>query len=99
MNSEDTDVGVDRKYCFKIVIQCCNMDEYFQMIDNQQIQEAGFSQAGSRPIKCLQYLAALPLNHTAPTGLPEALYDQQWLASIDSDYCEVTLAVSKDKFK
>ena len=75
------------------------MDEYLEIFNNQQVQEVGFSQAGSRLIKCLGYLPTLPSDRAAPIGLPETLYDQQWLASVDTNYCEVTLAVSKDKFK
>ena len=99
MSSEDTDIGIDQKYCVKMVIWRRNMDEYLEMINNQRVQEAGFSQAGSRPIKRLRYLPTSPSDRAAPIGLPETLYDQQWLASVDTDYREVTLAVSKDKFK
>jgi hypothetical protein len=99
MSSEDTDVRVDRRYRVKMVIWHRNMDEYLEMIDNQQIQDAGFSPAGSRPIKRLWYLRILPSDCAAPTGLPEALYDQQWLASVDTNYHKVTLAVSKEKFE
>ena len=99
MNSEDTDIRNDQKYHVKMAIWCRNMDKYLKMINNQQVQQAGFSQAGSRPIKHLQYLPTSLSDCAAPIGLPETLYDQQWLASVDTNYCEVTLAVSKDKFK
>ena len=35
MSSEDTDIGIDRKYRVKMVIWRRNMDEYLEMIDNQ----------------------------------------------------------------
>jgi len=35
MSSEDTDVGVDRRYRVKMVIWRRNMDEYLEMINNQ----------------------------------------------------------------
>ena len=99
MSSEDTDIGIDQKHHVKMVIWCRNMDKYLKMINNQRVQEAGFSQAGSRPIKRLRYLPTLPSDNAAPIGLPETLYSQQWLTSVDTNYHEVTLAVSKDKFK
>ena len=99
MSSEDTDVGVDRKNHVKFLIWRRNMDKYLDMIDNQRVQDAGFAQAGSRPIKRLCYLPTSPSDRAAPTGLPGTLYDQQWLASVDANYHEVALSVSKGKFE
>ena len=76
-----------------MVIWCHDMDKYLKMIDNQRGQQAGFSQAGSRLIKCLQYMPTSPSDCAAPIGVPETLYDQQWLASVDTDSHEVTLDV------
>ena len=35
----------------------------------------------------------------APTGLPETLYDPEWLESTDGEYHKVMLSVLRDKFE
>ena len=50
MSSEDTDIGIDRKYRVKILLWQCEMDEYLDLIDNQRHHDVGYSQAGSKPI-------------------------------------------------
>ena len=94
MSSEDTDVGIDRKYHVKILLWRREMDEYLNLIDNQWHHDAGYSQAGSKPIRRLRHLHTLPLTRNPPKGLPETLYDQRWLADADSDYQEVNLNIS-----
>ena len=35
MSSEDTDIGINRKYCIKILLWRRNMDQYLKLIDKQ----------------------------------------------------------------
>ena len=35
MSSEDTDIGIDRKYRVKILLWRRNMDQYLELIDKQ----------------------------------------------------------------
>ena len=35
MSSEDTDIGIDRKYRVKILLWRHNMDQYLELIDKQ----------------------------------------------------------------
>lgn len=99
MSSEDTDIGVNREYRVKIMLWRREMDGYLDLIDKQRAHDAGYSQAGSNPIRRLRYLPTPPSKREAPKGLPEALYDEQWLASADADYREIDLSVSNEKFR
>ena len=99
MSSEDTEVGIDKKFHVKILVWRRSMDDYLEVIDRQRLNESGFSAVGSTPIRRLGYGRTTHSNHPSPTGLPETLYDPEWLESTDEGYREVTLSVSRDKFE
>ena len=99
MSSEDTEVGIDKKYRVKILVWRRSMEEYLDLIDQQRLIESGFSAAGSTLIRRLRYGKTTESNRAAPTGLPETLYDPEWLKSTDEGYREVTLSVSREKFE
>ena len=69
------------------------------VIDWQRLNKLGFSAVGSTPIRHLQYGRTTHSNCPTPTGLPETLYDPEWLESTDEGYHKVTLSVSRDKFE
>ena len=100
MSSEDTDISIDRKYRVKILLWRRNMDQYLKLIDKQRYgPDSGFAPAGSKPIQRVRNLPTPPSTRAAPTGLPETLYDQRWLASTDTNYREITLSVSRENFQ
>ena len=99
MSLEDTEVGIDKKFCVKILVWHHSMDDYLEVIDWQCLNESGFSAVGSTPIRRLRYGRMTQSIHAAPTGLPEILYDPEWLELTNKGYCEVTLSVSRDKFE
>ena len=99
MSSEDTEVGIDKKFHIKILVWRRSMDDYLEVIDWQCLNKSGFSAVGSTPIRRLRYGRTTHSNCPTPTGLPETLYDPEWLESTDEGYCEVTLLVSRDKFE
>ena len=99
MSSEETEIGINKKFRIKILVWCRSMDNYLELIDWQRLNGSGFSVVGSTPIRCLQYGRTTQSNRPAPTGLLEILYDPDWLESTDEGYREVTLSVSRDKFK
>lgn len=101
MSSEDTDIGIDREYRVKLLLWRREMDDYLDMIDAQRYQGtgAGHAPAGSKPIRRLRYQRTPPSTRDVPKKLPEALYDEKWLASADKDYREVTLSVSRENFE
>ena len=99
MSSEDTEVGINKKFCVKILVWRRSMDDYLEVIDRQCLNESGFSAVGSTLIRHLQYGRTTHSNRPAPTGLLETLYDPEWLESTDEGYCEVMLSVLRDKFE
>ena len=99
MSSEDTEVGINKRFHVKILVWCHSMDDYLEVIDWQRLNELGFSAVGSTLIRCLQYGRTTHLNHPAPTGLPETLYNPEWLELTNEGYRKVTLSVSRDKFE
>ena len=66
MSSEDTDVGIDRKYRVKILLWRREMGECLNLIDNQRHHDAGYSQVGSKPIQCLWKIHTPPSTHNPP---------------------------------
>ena len=99
MSSEDMEVGIDKIFCVKILVWRCSMDDYLEVIDQQHLNESGFSAVGSTPIRRLQYGRTTHSSRPAPTGLPETLYDPEWLESTNEGHREVMLLVSRDKFE
>ena len=99
MSSEETEIGIDKKFHIKILVWCHSMDDYLELIDQQRLNGSGFSVVGSTPIRHLRYGRTTQSNRPAPTGLLEILYDPDWLELTDEGYREVTLSVSRDKFK
>ena len=99
MSSEETEIGIDKKFHVKILVWCRSMDDYLELIDRQHLNGSGFSVVGSTPIRRLRYGRTTQSNRPTPTGLPEILYDPDWLESTDEGYREVTLSVSRDKFE
>ena len=99
MSSEDTEVGINKKFHVKILVWRHSMDDYLEVIDQQRLNKSGFSAVGSTPIRRLRYGRTTHSNHPAPTGLLETLYDPEWLELTDEGYHEVTLSVSRDKFE
>ena len=99
MSSEDTEVGIDKKFCVKILVWCRSMNDYLEVIDQQRLNKSGFSAVGSPPIRCLWYGRTTHSNRPAPTGLLETLYDPEWLESTNEGYRKVTSVVSRDKFE
>ena len=99
MSSEETEIGIDKNFRVKILVWRCSMDDYLELIDQQRLNGSGFSVVGSTPIRRLQYGRTTQSNWPAPTGLPEILYDPDWLESTDEGYREVTLSVLRDKFE
>ena len=99
MSSKETKIGIDKKFHVKILVWCCSMDNYLELIDWQCLNGSGFSVVGSTPIRHLWYGRTTQSNQPAPTCLPEILYDPDWLESTDEGYHEVTLSVLRDKFE
>ena len=99
MSSEETEIGINKKFCVKILVWRRSMDDYLELIDRQRLNGSGFSVVGSTPIRRLRYGRTTQSNRPAPTGLLEVLYEPDWLESTDEGYREVTLSVSRDKFE
>ena len=99
MSSEETEISIDKIFHIKILVWRCSMDDYLELIDRQRLNGSEFSVVGSTPIRRLRYGRTTQSNRPAPTGLPEILYDPDWLESTDEGYREVTLSVSRDKFE
>ena len=99
MSSEETEISIDKKFRVKILVWRRSMDDYLELIDQQHLNGSGFSVVGSTPIRRLRYGRTTQSNWPAPTGLPEILYDPDWLELTDERYCKVTLSVLRDKFE
>ena len=99
MSSEETEISIDKIFHVKILVWRCSMDDYLELIEQQHLNGSGFSVVGSTPIRRLRYGRTTQSNRPAPTGLPEILYDPDWLESTDKGYREVTLSVLRDKFE
>ena len=99
MSSEETEIGIDKNFHVKILVWRHSMDNYLKLIDRQRLNGSGFLVVGSTPIRRLRYGRTTQSNRPAPTGLPEILYDPDWLELTDEGYRKVTLSVSRDKFK
>ena len=99
MSLEDTEVGIDKTFCVKILVWHHSMDDYLEVIDWQRLNKSGFLAVGSTPIRHLQYGRTTQSKCATPTGLLETLYDPEWLELTNKGYCEVTLSVSRDKFE
>ena len=53
MSSEETEIGINKKFCIKILVWRHSMDDYLKLIDRQRLNGSGFSVVGSTPIRCL----------------------------------------------
>ena len=85
------EVGIDKEFHVKILVWDCSMDDYLEVINRQRLNESGFLAVASTPIRCLQYGRTTHSNRPTPTGLPETLYDPEWLELTDEGYHKVTL--------
>lgn len=99
MSSDDTDVGISKKFRVKVLIWRRDMDDYLDLIDRQRMEGAGYAPGGSTPNTRLRYGKRAESTRNAPTELPESLYDQGWLESTDEGYRELTLSVSREEFE
>ena len=99
MSSEDMEVSIDKKFHIKILVWHHSMDDYLEVIDWQRLNKSGFLAVGSTPIRHLQYGRTTQSKCATPTGLPETLYDPEWLELTNEGYCKVMLLVSRDKFE
>ena len=99
MSSEETEISIDKIFRIKILVWCCSMDDYLELINQQHLNGSGFLVVGSTPIRHLRYGRTTQSNQPTPTGLPEILYDPDWLELTDEGYREVTLSVLRDKFE
>ena len=88
-----------QKFHINILVWCHSMHNYLEVINRQHLNELGFSAVGSTLIRHLQYGRTTHSNCPTPTGLPETLYDPEWLESTDEGYCKVTFSVLRDKFE
>ena len=100
MSSDDTDTnGTWTIYRVKILVWCCNISQYVQMIDNEWRWSANiFSGLGAKHVTCVQSLKNPKSNHQPPGELPVTLFDTDWLEEVDDDHCQVMLEVSEDDF-
>ena len=100
MSSDDTDTDrIGTIYWVKILVWHCNIDQYVQMIDNEQRWLANiFSGLGAKPVTHIQSLKNPKSNHHPPGELPITLFDADWLEDVDDDYHQIMLEVSKDNF-
>ena len=100
MSSDDSDTdGTGTIYRVKILVWCCNIDQYVQIIDDEQRWSADiFSGSGA---KCVTRIRSPknPMSNRQPPGeLPIMLFDTDWLEEVDDDYCQIMLEVSEDDF-
>jgi hypothetical protein len=99
MSSEDTEVGIGRSYRVKVLVWRRHMEEYMDWIDGLRSDTAApFASSGQRPSARVRYPTNPESTRPPPSGLPQVLYDYDWLQGLDEDYREVTLCVSKEKF-
>lgn len=99
MSSEDTDIGISKKYRVKVLAWRRDMDDYLDLIDRQRLKGVGYGPAGSTPNMRLRYGKRVESTREAVYALPESLYNQEWLESTDQGYRELTLSVSRKEFE
>jgi hypothetical protein len=102
MSSDETSVeGMETVYRVKILVWRRNIDKYLDYIDCERKlpTQALFSRSGARPVKRIRAEDNLISSHSAVPGLPDELYDAEWLQEQDEHYRKVTLCVSREQFE
>lgn len=102
MSSDETSVeGMETVYRVKILVWRRNIDKYLDYIDCERKlpTQALFSRSGARPVKRIRAEDNLISSHSAVPGLPDELYDAEWLQEQDEHYRKVTLCVSQEQFE
>ena len=86
-------------YRVKILVWCHNIDQFVQMIDNKWRWLADiFSGLGAKHVTWV-WSPKNPKSNCQPPGeLPIMLFDADWLAEVDDNYCQIMLEVSEDDF-
>jgi hypothetical protein len=101
MSSEESSIeGIQTVYRVKVVEWRRNIDKELDILDEQRLLDTDiFSPQGSKPVTRIRG-DRNPRSERHPVcGLPEALYDKQWLEGQSENYCRMTLCVSQEQFR
>jgi len=105
MSSEESDVdqnavGVEVAiYRVKILAWRRKMDDELALIDQARKYAVKNGPRGTRPVDRRRSNINAASSRSPVPGLPEALYDSNWLSTRTREYKELTLKVTKEEFR
>jgi hypothetical protein len=93
--------GMQTVYRVKILVWRRNIKDYLNLIDSQcmQIGQQVCRTSGKTPTPRIRTGDLLKSTHDPVVGLPAELYDEEWFKTLDENYRQLTLSVSKEQFK
>jgi hypothetical protein len=100
MSSDETSVdNVETIYRVKVLAWRRKVEEFFEVVDRERVLDAALYPAqGAKPVRRVRH-PDNPVTERPPVyGLPQSVYDQDWIEHQSENYLELTLHVSKEQF-
>ena len=101
MSSDESAVdSLETVYRMKILAWRREIGRYMDFIDQQSVADQDiYPPQGAKPTRRVRASHNCVSDHPPVCGLPLSFYDEDWVESQNGAYLELTLNVSREKFK